>query len=81
MGSNPETVKKQIHELLSDINKKENSWKISAYNRVMIESDFTIHLMHESDKVIKTGSELGLYLSASLKEFGMVNHSIWIQEV
>jgi hypothetical protein len=45
----------------------------------MIDTDFSIHLFHDSKKVEKSGSPLGLRLASALKEFGLVNHSIWIE--
>jgi len=52
---------------------------VKAYCRLMIDTDFSIHLFHDSKKVEKSGSPLGLRLAAALKEFGLVNHSIWIE--
>ena len=52
---------------------------IKSYSRVMIDSDFSIHLFHDSKKVENNGSPLGLRLALALKEFGLVNHSIWIE--
>jgi hypothetical protein len=45
----------------------------------MIESDFSIHLFHDSRQIEVNGSSLGLQLVSSLKAFGLVNHSVWIE--
>ena len=46
---------------------------------LMIDTDFSIHLFHDSKKMERSGSSLGLCLASALKEFGLVNHSIWIE--
>jgi hypothetical protein len=50
-----------------------------AYSRVLVDTDFSINISHNSKKVENGGSRLGLRLVAALKEFGLVNHSIWIE--
>ena len=49
------------------------------YRRVMINTDFSIHLFHDSNIVENSGSQLGLRLASSLKEWGSVNHYVWIE--
>lgn len=50
-----------------------------VYSRASIDTDFSIHLMHDSSKVNTRGSRLGLRLISAFKEFGLVNQSIWIE--
>jgi hypothetical protein len=45
------------------------------------ETDWSLHLQWESEKLEKNGSALGLRLGQALEEFGLVDHSVWIQEV
>jgi hypothetical protein len=40
-----------------------------------------LHLYWETEQPEKNGSALGLHLSQALKEFGLIDHSIWIEEV
>jgi len=46
---------------------------------VLWETDWSLHLEWESEKAEKNGSALGLHLAQALKEFGLVDHSIWIE--
>jgi len=50
------------------------------YRHALWETDWSLHLLWESEKPEKSGSTLGLRLSQALKEFGLVDHSIWIEE-
>jgi hypothetical protein len=45
----------------------------------MVNTDFSIHLFHETAKVKDWGSELGQHIASALKEYGLVNHQIWIE--
>ena len=64
------------------INEAAREGKIQAtvvYKHVMINNGFSIHLNHDTKKVDNGGSQLGLSIAASLKEYGLVNHSIWVE--
>ncbi len=79
VGSNRKLLESQLQELINEVDREAKNQAIKAYNRVMIETDFSIHLFHDSKKVENSGSPLGLRLASALKEFGLVNHSIWIE--
>ncbi len=79
VGRHRELLESQLQQLIDQVDKERKKKKILAYTRVLIDSDFSIHIFHDSNKVEHTGSPLGLRLSSALKEFGIVNHSIWIE--
>ncbi len=76
---NRELLELQLQELTNEVDKEAKKQAIKVYSRVMIDTDFSIHLLHDSKKVENSGSQLGLLLSSALKEFGLVNHGIWIE--
>jgi hypothetical protein len=43
--------------------------------------DLAIHILWQSDRMPREGSSIGLRLAAALSEHGLVNHTIWIEEV
>lgn len=51
-----------------------------VYRHGLWETDWALHLHWESENAEKSGSALGLHLSRALKEFGLVDHSVWIEE-
>ncbi|MFC1693007.1 hypothetical protein ACFL1R_05845 [Candidatus Latescibacterota bacterium] len=69
----------QIKKMITDLNRDTGNHSLTAYSQAMIENDFSIHLTHESCSVEKNGSSLGLHLASVLREYGMVNHSVWIE--
>jgi hypothetical protein len=54
--------------------------EIKTYRHAVLGSDWSIHLRWESERPEQNGSSLGLNLAQALKEFGLVDHSIWIEE-
>lgn len=68
-----------LEKLITEVEIEMHGKRFKSYRRVTVETDFSIHLFHETEQIEKCGSELGLRLAAALKEFGMVNHSIWME--
>jgi hypothetical protein len=78
-GGKSKLLESQMQKLVNDVYERAKNNPVKAYCRLMIDTDFRIHLFHDSKKVEKSGSSLGLRLTSALKEFGLVNHSIWIE--
>ena len=78
-GGNTKLLESQMQKLVNEVHEKTENHAAKAYCRLMIVTDFSIHLFHDSKEVKKSGSPLGLRLASALKEFGLVNHSIWIE--
>ena len=79
VGRDREVLEPQLQTLMNKVEKETKKQAIKSYRRVMIDTDFSIHLVHDSKKVENSGSPLGLRLASALREFGLVNHSIWIE--
>ena len=78
-GSNRELLESQLQELINKVDKETKKQAIKVYSHVAINTDFSIHLFHDSKKAEANGSRLGLRIAAALKDFGLVTHSIWIE--
>ena len=77
--NNQELLESQLQQLIHQVDKEANTPAIKTYHRVMLDTDVSIHLVHDSTTVERNGSPLGLRLASSLKEFGLVNHSLWVE--
>ncbi len=53
--------------------------EMKTYYHAALETDLSLHLYWESEKLGQSGSAFGLRLAQSLKDFGLVDHSIWIE--
>ena len=71
-----------LEELLLSIDKFNQSGlvEMKTYHHAALETDLSVHLHWESERPEQNGSALGLRLAQALKEFGLVDHSIWIEE-
>jgi hypothetical protein len=76
---NKKLLESQLETLINEVHKEIKKRAINVYNHAMIDTDFSIHLCHDSKKVEIIGSQLGLRLASALEAFGLVNHSIWIE--
>jgi hypothetical protein len=76
--SKPKLMENDLEALAKKLNKEKAQQVINVYSRVSEEIDFCIHLHHKSDNIEKNGSLLGITLSTVLKEFGMIQHKVWV---
>lgn len=77
--SDRDLLEANLQSLIDEVDKGRNKQVIMAYSRALIDTDYIIHLFHDSKKVENGGSPLGLRLASALKDFGLVNHSVWIE--
>ena len=54
--------------------------EIKTYRHAALETDLSLHLRWESERPEQHGSILGLRLAQALKELGLIDYSIWIEE-
>lgn len=76
-GVDKATVEVLMETLLHECAERMERKGIRSYRRVTVDSDFSIHLFHETEQIEMYGSELGLHLVSALRDFGMINHSVW----
>ncbi len=76
---NRELLESKMQKLIIEVEKEAERHTIRVYIRVMMNTDFSIHILNDSKVVENSGSQLGLCLASALKEFGLVNHSIWAE--
>lgn len=43
--------------------------------------EIAIHISWKSDRTAPEGSSVALHLAAALSEYGLINHTIWTEEV
>ena len=76
---NRDQLMSQLHKLSNEVYEETGKQTVTTYGCAQFRSDFSIHLFHHSKEVEFSGSSLGIRLASALKEFGLVNHSIWIE--
>lgn len=71
---------RQLAEIISGVNPEGGLVEIKLYRHAMVDSDLSIHLYWESERPEPQGSAGGLFLMHMLKAFGLISHSVWIEE-
>ena len=66
-----------LKNLFNEVGAGAQKQAIRIYSLVTVDTDFSVHLRHDSEMVETTGSPLGLQIKSALKEFGLVSHTIW----
>jgi hypothetical protein len=78
------TIMKELIALISDIQKNPDQpglLECVIYRHAFVPGYFYIHLLWESQHPQTGGSVAGLNLTQALKAFGLVDHSVWMENV
>ena len=78
--SNRKLLEPKLKKILDEFHRAAGKPIIKVYNRFDLDSDLSIHLLHSSSNADNNGSQVGVQLVSALKEFGLTNHSIWIEK-
>jgi hypothetical protein len=54
--------------------------EMKTFRHATLETDASVHLYWNSEMPEPDGSALGLRLAQALKEFGLIDHSVWVEE-
>ncbi len=68
-----------IQQLIGEAEEEGFCREIKMYRRALVDTDLSVLLYHDALNVEKNGSSLGLRMASALKEFGMVNHTAWVE--
>lgn len=73
---------KEAVELLKQAlktNSNEIAHLVKIYHHLSVEGDLCVILNWESGEIARSWCDLGLHLTSALKEFGRVDHSVWVE--
>lgn len=76
-GSEPQDL---IEDIRRSIQSEPDLTSARIYRHATVSTDFSIHLRGRNGETNKKACELGTRLAAALRDFGMVEHSVWIEE-
>ncbi len=72
------TLMAQLTDILKEINTEQKKDRIKLFSGDTIATDFSIHIEHFSGPPMEK-SKLGRHISMVLKNFGLINHKIWVK--
>ncbi len=70
------TVETLLRELVSDA----TGDRVDVFRRVSLDGDFLVELRHAAGPVDARGSDVGVRIASALRERGLVNHTVWVEE-
>ena len=80
VGNNRDLLESQLNSLINQLNQERTLNNVKIYKHVLLETDFSIHLFHDSQKSDTCCSSICMQLVPSLKNFGLVNHAVWVEK-
>jgi hypothetical protein len=71
-----------LKEFLLSIDRSSQNGLVETktYHHATLETDLSVHLHWQSRRPEVNGSGLGLRLAQALREFGLIDHSVWVEE-
>lgn len=69
-----------VEEIRESIESQSGLVSIRIYRHAAVATDVGIHLHLEADADDSRVTELGVRLASALREYGMVEHTVWIEE-
>lgn len=79
-GSNLDLLELQLQGLIKEINQDTKTQKVKLYRHIELETDFSIHFLHYTEKAYSKCRSISAQLIQSLKEFGIVNYTVWVEQ-
>ena len=80
VGNNREMLELQLTNLVEELHQNANLMAIKVYRHAVLETDFSIHLFHDSQEVESECSSICIQLVQALKVFGLENHTVWVEK-
>jgi hypothetical protein len=77
VGSN---VAAKLQNFVTESNKCHGLLEARVYSHAMID-DCSLCLFWNTDRPEPQGSSVGLHLSNTLRKYGLVDHSVWVEKV
>lgn len=79
-GNRLELLDHELLKLIKEIEGEKGLLEMKLYRNGAVDTDLSLHLHWESPGVERGGSSLGLQLVHLMEEFGLINHSVWVEE-
>ena len=76
-GNQGQTAEPKLLELIADLKQIPGLLEADVYDRASAYGDFAVLLLWDTEQPQDEGSREGLNLKQLLKQFGLVNHSVW----
>ena len=77
-GPRPETL---IEEMRDSVLQSDPNMIIRLYQHATVETDLAVHIHQADPPPDPDTAELGVRLAAALRKYGMVEHTVWMEQI
>jgi len=71
---------KTLIRFIDDLNKEYQNYRVKLYRHLTVETDWSFHVHYHPKTLTISPSPVGLRIASALQEFGLVHHSVWLEE-
>jgi hypothetical protein len=75
-----EILSQKLTGFIDDLNKEYENYRVKLYRHLTVGTDWSFHLHIQNEINFTSPSQLGLRIASALQEFGLVHHSVWLEE-
>ncbi len=79
-GKNRDALQVFLASWQKEVSADENMPRVTIYKQAVVETDISIHLQYDAPAKAKEVRFVSERLATALKEFGLVNHSTWVEQ-
>ena len=80
VGNRSEKLLRELTKMLAERQEESGVVNTELFRHASLPTDFSLHLTHQSDTNWSGKSQTGLMLTSVAKEFGLVNHTVWVAD-
>ncbi len=80
IGPNLEFVINEVNKILVEINTVKSMITVELYRNMSLPTDLSVHIDYYDSKKRNAPCAICHRLAEALKEFGLINHSVWAME-
>jgi hypothetical protein len=80
VGTNREMLKLKLQDIINELSRESKLLTVKVYRHAALDTDFSVHIYHNSKKTDTKCSSICTLLISMLKDFGIVNHTVWIEQ-
>ncbi len=75
-----EQMRTELIQFANEINASMGNESVRVYTRYHMQSDFSVHIEHSYEHSANEDSHAGSQLMRVLRDYGLVNRTVWIQD-
>ena len=79
-GGTRDSIEQKIPRSVAEVDQSKNLVSVQVYRHATVDTDLSVHLLFECVRPEVQSSALGQRLASALKAFGLVSHSLWVEE-